>query len=198
MTEIKIEKKSAIWPLIVIGLIILGVIIFFLFFRNKDQKDNAVVTGTDTTNNRAVVGPHENNSTVASYIAFVKTDSSAMSVNHSYSSEALSKLIQATRAIAGEVGFDIKADLDSAENFANQITKNPDATNHADAIKKAAVIIAGSLQRLQNEKYPAFGAEANEVGSSASAINPSELTLDQQATVQTFFSNAAALLQKMN
>lgn len=198
MTEIKIEKKSAVWPWILVGLILLAVILYSLFFRNSNQTDNAAVTDTNNTANTALIDAHENNSTVTDYISFVKGDTAKMALDHAYSSEALTKLIQATRAMAGETGFDIKADLDSAESCAQQITVNPTATNHADLIKKAAMTLGGSLQRLQAEKYPSLSSEASEVVSSASAINPAELTLDQKASVQTFFDNAAMLLQKMN
>tara|TARA_R100000935_G_C2807100_1_gene153230 strand:- start:224 stop:427 length:204 start_codon:yes stop_codon:yes gene_type:complete len=38
MAEIKIEKKKPVWPWILVGLIILGVI-FFLVFANEDEDE---------------------------------------------------------------------------------------------------------------------------------------------------------------
>ena len=197
MTEIKIEKKSPVWIWIVIGLIVLGVLLYFLFLRNTDKTENLL--DKDTTNaNDALPNGNENNSTVAAYINFVKNDTTAMSLDHAYSSEALHKLVGAVRAKADALNVDIKADLDSAKSWADQITVDPNKTMHADWIKKAAVTISGSLQRLQTEKFPTLTAEANAVSSSASSINAAELTLDQKATVQAFFNTAATLLQKMN
>ncbi|QED37277.1 hypothetical protein FK178_05915 [Antarcticibacterium arcticum] len=50
MAEIKIEKKKPVWPWILVGLIILGVI-FFLVFANEDE-DNEY--DTDDTELREV------------------------------------------------------------------------------------------------------------------------------------------------
>lgn len=100
--------------------------------------------------------------------------------------------------MANKTGYDVKADLDQADNYANQITKDPMATNHADKIKKAAEIISTSLQNIQMAKYSSLKTEADDVKSAASAINPGVLTLDQKQAVQSFFDKAAILLQKMN
>ncbi len=197
MTEIKIEKKATVWPWILLGLLILAAILYFLFFRNNSN-DNVAVMDTDTTAQTALVDVHENNDTVTSYITFVKGDTVKMALDHSYSSTALMKLVAATRAMADVSGFDIKADLDKADDDASQITKNPLATNHADLIKDAATHITTALQNMQRTKYPSLNMQAEAVNSAASAINPDVLTLDQKETIQTFFDKAADLLQKMN
>ncbi len=198
MTEIKIEKKKTIWPWLLLALIILAIILYFLFFRNNNNADKVAVTNTDTAATMALIDKHENNNMVATYIAFINADTAHMAVDHSYSSEALLKLIQATRAMAGEVGFDVKVDLDSAANDANQIKVNPDATNHADLIKKTATLIGSSLKNLQQAKYPTLSIDADEVTNAASAIGTDTLTLDQKQNVKMFFDKAANLLQKMN
>ena len=197
MTEIKIEKKATIWPWILLGLFILAVVLYFLFFRNNGN-DNAAAANADTTTQTALIEAHENNDTVASYIMFVKADTTKMSLDHSYASTALMKLVAATRAMAGEANFDIKADLDKAEDDANQITKNPAATNHADLIKDAATHIGTALQNLQHAKYPSLNTESDALTSAASGIDPAVLTLDQKQNVQSFFDKAANLLQQMN
>lgn len=192
MAEIKIEKKKSIWPWILLGLVILAVVLYFLFFKNKTE--NATTSVSDTT----AVAIHNGNDTVTDYINFVNGDTSKMALDHSYSSQALIKLVQATQAMANNKGYDVKADLDQARDYANQITKNPLETNHADKIKKAAQIISTSLQNIQMAKYPALNMEAEGVKSAASNINPDVLTLDQKQAVQLFFDKAAMLLQKMN
>ena len=194
MTEIKIEKKATIWPWIIVGLLILAVVLYLLFFRNNNN-NNTVVANTDTT---ALIDTHENNDTVVSYLTFIKADTTKMALDHAYTSEAIMKLVAATRAMAGEANFTIKADLDKAEDDANQITKNPMATNHANLIKDAAMHIGTALQNLQHTKYPSLNSEADAVTSAASGINPDVLTLDQKPVVQSFFDKAGDLLQKMN
>ncbi len=197
MTENKIEKKATIWPWILLGILILAVVLYFLFFRNNTN-DNTAAGNTDDTTQTALINVHEDNDTVASYITFVKGDISKMAVDHSYSSTALMKLVAATRAMDGAPGFDIKANLDKAEDDTKQITKDPMAINHADLIKDAASRISTALQKMQRSEYPSLNMEAEAVNSAATAINPDVLTLDQKQTVQTYFDKAADLLEKMN
>ncbi len=119
-------------------------------------------------------------------------------MDHEFASQALLKLSDATQAMAKETGYDVKGDLDSAKAYANQITNDPNATTHAGSIKKAADILAGVLQNLQQQKYPGLANEAATLKSSCDAINPDVLTLDQRDAIKSFFSNAADILQKMN
>ena len=125
MAEIKIEKKKAIWPWILIGLIVLALLLYFLVFRNRENTDNTATNNTGMISND-LISVHENNSTVAAYIAFVSdTANNKMGLGHEFSNEALLKLTDATEAMAGEATYDIKADLDRAKLAANSITKEP-------------------------------------------------------------------------
>ena len=101
-------------------------------------------------------------------------------------------------AMATEAGYDVKVDIAKARQYADEITKDPLATTHADKIRSAADILTTSLQNMQQAKYPGLSAEAAEVKSAATAINPEILTLDQRDAVKSFFKKAANLLTKMN
>lgn len=65
MAEIKIEKKKAIWPWI-IGIIILGLLIYFLAF-NKDNKE----TETDKATTEELTQVNVNHSDETTLIAEV-------------------------------------------------------------------------------------------------------------------------------
>jgi hypothetical protein len=80
-----------------------------------------------------------------------------MSLDHAYTNEALLKLIEATNAMANEVGYEVQADLEKAKEYAEMITKDPFETTHADNIRKAADILTNVLQNIQKAKYPRFG-----------------------------------------
>lgn len=191
MTEIKIEKKKPVWPWILLVLGLLAAVWFF-FFRN-DKDDTA-----ETANNGALIDVHENNSTVAAYVTFINSDTNTMSLDHSFASEALTKLTDAADAMATEAGYDVKVDIAKAKQYADEITKDPQSTTHADKIRSAADVLSNSLQNMQQAKYPGLSAEAAEVKSAAAAINPETLTLDQRDAVKSFFRKAADLLSKMN
>lgn len=121
-----------------------------------------------------------------------------MSLDHAYSSEALTKLTDAVDAMATEAGYDVKVDIAKAKQYADEITKDPLVTTHADKIRSAANVLSTSLQNMQQAKYPGLSAEAADVKSAAAAIIPQTLTLDQRDAVKSFFRKAADLLTKMN
>jgi len=191
MTEIKIEKKQPVWPWI---LLVLGFLIAAWFFLFRDDKAEIVETADKT----ALLDLRENNSIVANYVAFINSGANAMSLDHAYSSEALIKLTDAVDAMASETGYDVKVDIAKAKQYAEEITKDPLVTTHADKIRSAADLLSTALQNMQTANYPSLSNEAADVKSAAEAINPEVLTLDQQDAVTYFFKKAADLLNKMN
>lgn len=192
MAEIKIEPKAPVWPWLLLALAVIALLLYFLVFRAKKEPvaDAPVVP--------ALIDVHENNSTVSDYVNFIGADTSTMTLDHAYSSKALLMLVDATRAMAGEIGFGVKGDLDRAKECADAITVDPLVTTHADSIRKAADILSGVLHNMQEARYPTLVTEAAEVSTAAAAVNPQTLTLDQREAVKKFFRKAAALLQKMN
>lgn len=191
MTEIKIEKKQPVWPwiLLVLGLLFAA---WFFFFRNDK------VDPMGTSDKTALLDVHENNSVVANYVMFINADTNTMSLDHAFTSKALTDLTDAVEAMATAVDYDVKVDIAKAKQFAQEITQDPLSTTHADKIRSAAEVLSTALQNMQMAKYPALNAEAAAVKSAASAINAETLTLDQRDAVKSFFRKAADLLNKMN
>jgi hypothetical protein len=206
MAEIKIEKKKPIWPWILAALVLLAVVLFFVFNDRDETEEVAGMTqvesaeglGTNDYGTTAGNNDMNNNGAVASYVQFVESSSANMGLDHEYSSEALSKLMAATEAKANAIGYDAKADLDKVKEYANKIETDPYETTHANSIRKAAEILAGTLRNMQQAEYPQLSNEATQLNEAASAINPEELTLDQKSEVKNYFEKAASLLQKMS
>lgn len=189
MRTIETKNRSSLKAFLSISIIVLFAI--SIGCKNK-QKDVSAVETAD------LISVKENNSSVAEYISFVSNDKNKMTLDHAYTNEALLKLTSAASGMAGEIGFDIKGDLEKATACANNITKNPFETSHADEIRKAADILSGVLQNMQVAKYPGLANEAEAVKTAALAIDPATLTLDQKDAVKSFFSKSADLLEKMN
>ena len=150
------------------------------------------------TNQPDLLEVKENNHTVAAYVNFIESSKEKMSLDHAYTNEALLKLIAATNAIADEVGFDVRADLENVKQYANMITQNPFETGHADNIRKADDIIANVLHNIQKAKYPGLANDVEELKRASESIKPGVLTLAQKDAVKNYFAKAADLLQKMN
>lgn len=200
MAEIKIEQKKQAWPWIIVGLVVVALLVYFLVFRDNDKNTEAVNEPdyvTDT-NDPDLLDIKENNSTVAAYVSFIENSKKKMSLDHAYTNEALLKLIEATNAMADEVGYEVQADLEKAKEHAEMITEDPFETTHADAIGKAAEILTNVLQNIQKAKYPGLADEVQELKSASKSIKPEVLTLDQKDAVKNYFAKASDLLQKMN
>lgn len=194
MKAIKIEDNKIAKSKMLLFSCILGLFISSISCTDKEKDDENM----DETSAMDAIEVKENNSTVAEYVTFVKNDQNKMALDHAYASEALEKMTSAVNAMASEVDFDIKGDLDAANEAATKITKDPFDTSHADQIRKAAEVLSGVLQNIQVAKYPGLANEAAEVTSAAMAIDPATLTLDQKDKVKNFFAKSADLLEKMN
>ena len=115
-----------IWPWVLFGLVISVLLLYFIVFRDNDKDTKAVTEEyISKTNEPDLLSVKENNSTVAAYINFVESTEKEMSLDHVYSNEALLKLIDATSAMANEVGYVIQSDLEKIKEHANMITKDP-------------------------------------------------------------------------
>ena len=145
-----------------------------------------------------LVAVRENNSTVNAFINFIANDKNRMTLDHAYTNEALVKLTDALSAMADEIDYSVKADIDKVKDYALKITNDPLATTHADDIRKSADIITTILENMQQAKYPGLENDITELRRASSSINPDTLTLDQKDAVKSFFSKAADVLEKMN
>lgn len=201
MAEIKIEEKSPIWPWVLLIIAIIAILIYVFAFNNNgddtdDRQRDRTEQRTDDTADSRQDAP--NNSTVAAYVSLIKDDPDQMGLEHDFTNEALLKLENATNAMADEIGYDIKKDMDEVRTHADKITREPYETTHANSIRKASDVLARVLQNIQQEAFPGLANEANEVKNAASAIDPEVLTLNQKGDVKNFFRESAALLEKMN
>jgi hypothetical protein len=200
MAEIKIEQKKQIWPRLIAGLVIVVLLVYFLVIRdngiNKDALTEAdYITNTDESD---LIGVKENNDTVTAYVNFVENSNENMSLDHEFTNEALVKLIEATDAMANEVGYDVQIDIEKVREYANMIEQDSFETTHANNIRKADDLLTNVLQNIQKAKYPDLEDEVAALRSASESVKPGVLTLDQKAVVKNYFSKAADLLQKMN
>lgn len=211
MAEIKVEKKKPVWPWILLGLIILGIILYFLFANGDDVDDMDDMNTeqvTDTTyqttedtdmdtatwdNDTAAV----NSESVNRYITHVG-DTQRMGIEHEYTNNALTHLVNAVEYKAREQNVNIDTDLQEIKNEAQNITQNPQATDHANSIKNAGTKIADALEKIQQEKFPDLSQDVQEVRTAAQEIDTATLTLDQKDQINSFFNEAADVLRKMS
>jgi len=202
MAEIKIvqKKQVGLWLLAVIVIAIL--LYYFLVFRdNINNIATEVVTETKSvsgTNENNLLGVKENNNTVATFVSFVENDSSRVGIDYAFTNEALLRLTAATNAMAGEIGYDIRADLEKLKESIVLISNEPFETSQAKNIRIAADNSVTALQNMQLAKYPWLTDEVEALKGASVSINPEKLTINQKDAVMNFFVKASDLLQKMN
>ena len=200
MAEIRVEKKSPMWPWILIGLLILGVILYFVFFHDDngtDRADGPVVT-EQRDDDRTQRDRPVNNQTVASYVTFVQDRDRQMGLDHEYSNEALKRLTEATKAMADEVNVDVERDLSVVRENAREIQDDPFETTHANKIRASAEKLSDALMTIQREAFPNLSNQASAVRDAAMSIDPQELALEQRDEIKSFYDRAADLLRQMN
>jgi len=202
MAEIKIEQKKQVWPWLLAGLVVAALVIYFLMFRDNDNVNKVEIVTEENfvsdTNENNLLDVKENNSTVAAFISFVESDTNRVSLDYAYTNEALLKLTSATDAMADEIGYDVRADLDKVKESALLIINEPFESSKANNIRNATDMSTTSLQNMQLAKYPWLSDEVEELRSASTAINPLALTLEQKDAVKNYFAKAADLLEKMN
>lgn len=200
MAEIKIEKKKQVWPWWVGGIIIIAFMIYFLMFRDAEINSIVVTEGADNANTEEpnLLSVKENNLAVVAYVSFIENGRGVMSLDHAYTNQAFMKLVEATDAMAYELGFDVQSEMKQVKEYANRISTDPFETTHADNIRNADILVAGALERIQQAHYPSLAGEVGALKSASESIKTGVLTLDQKDAVKDFFAKASDLLQKMN
>ncbi len=193
MAEIKIEKKKPVWPWIVAGIILVALIIFYFANDDDDQSVRNAEQETEVSDTNEM-----DNTAVVAYVQFVDAEQGRMGEDHEYTQQALQKLTEAVRELADEKGYDISADLDQAEQAANEITNDASETDHAEHIRNAADALTRAITNMQQEYYPDLQDNAQELMNTTESIDPAQLTLEQKEAVKSFFDQSAELIEEMD
>lgn len=210
MAEIEVEKKKPVWPWILLVIVIL-VIIYFLVFDNNEEVDPVDEFETEEIDGSAAL--EEDSETdyesellndtlaytgagVSGFVEYIG-DESRMGVDHVYTSTALLYLIDAVRERSTESDWGMDAEVENLREKAQEITKNPEEMQHAGTIKSVGSEIVDLLEDIQEEEFPELEQEVEQARDAVEAIDPEIPTLEQKETVNTFFKEAADILQNI-
>ena len=220
MAEIKIEKKSPIWPWILLAALVVAAIIYFVMASDDDGVDDDVQTeqvaydddGMDDVDDNDDYGQNNMESgnedsmdgTVANYDQAIQEYSNHigatgnMEIDHKYSYRAMTLLINAIEAKAYDLDVNLDADLEMAREKAKEVTEDPMEVDHADLIKSVGGIVTNALTTLKNQNFPNLDSQLKNVKDNLAKIETSTKTLDQKSDVNGFFKAAESLLNQMN
>lgn len=205
MAEIKIKKKKPIWPLVLVALLIIA-LVYFIFINDNEKVNDTVddvremVTDARTSDtmkdNNAVLLSEMATSKISAYKTYIANDAE-MEIDYEYSNAALTRLIDATEAIANSLGVDVRADLEKARASTDSITKDTNDLNHANKIKKTGNNITQALEKIQRQKYPRLNNNIEELHDAVAAIAPDKKVVEQKVPIKDFFDEAGKLLNNM-
>lgn len=219
MAEIKIEKKKPIWPWILVGLIILGVAIYFIADNGPGDREQSAY-GTernegmnrtqDNTSGNGITEERDNTrlkrstqaATVAgdpavnAYVTFVREDIKGENLkdNQEKVRQAFMHLTDACEAKAKQVGYN-SANLNTVREQTEQLTSG-DAGNSQN-IRATADILSTELANIQKSGFPDLDKEASKLKEASAEISPDEPISEQSQEVKSFLTEAADLLEDM-
>lgn len=214
MAEIKIEKKTPIWPWILVILIILAAIYYFWYNNDKNLDSNDDLLQRDTISQieepyqsdmemtdkdvlyTGKYGTVKNEQAMADYFSFVDNlDNKA--TDKSYYRTAFFKLITATKRQAEIAMVDVNTNISAAMVSAEKMTNVENSTAKADNVKKAADEVSKALKTIQQKMSNDLSADVTEVEKAVSGIDASQMIDKQADNVDTFFDKTATVLHKM-
>lgn len=226
MAEIRIEKKeNPSWFPWLLGLLALVAVVWLATEAFDDDENEIAVAEIENTDYIANTNEDYKPQTVnlsqteeelfdknwdgteatfdENYDYFMKSISKIdanMNLDHDYSNLALRSLANNLHSFAVENGIDQNVDLRKKvvfiKNKAEQITKNPTSTKHADMIKAAALSITEAMEIINEENFD-NSIVLEDLKEAAQNIDKSTLTLEQKSAVKDFFREAANALKSM-
>ena len=210
MAEIKIEKKSPVWPWILLVLLIIAGIIYFMTKEDEEavteieqteQVEQAMERETDESEEMMDENNPMNESMDESIVAFknyVSNDEGMMGVDHEYTHEAFDRLVTAIKVVADNIDYNIETDLGMVKQKSDQIKKDPMSLKHANMIKDGFLTVVNTFQNMQEAKFSQLEMEVEELNQLANKVKNDTPTLDQKVTIKSFFDKSADLLITMN
>lgn len=216
MAQIRIEedKKTNFLPWL-LGLLLLGVIAWaaFAFLDDEDndgalldaEEKNAPVAEMATEISGQPDGTYtsldENkdydDAGMVRFMDYTADMNGKMSLDHEFSHNALTYLSDAVEDIANTYDVDITDNTARAKQLADEITKDPYATDHAEKIRMAAINITETLENINNSTDGNAAMQLSDLRKEAQAINGDTLTLEQKGDVRGFFGAARKVLNAM-
>ena len=214
MAEIKIEKKSPVWPWILVVLIILGAIYYFWYNndRNFDSEENLLqqdsisqleeprLNDNEVQDSKilytGMYGTVKKEEAFADYLRFVDNLDNK-SADKNYYRTAFFKLITATKRESEIKNVDVANNISAAMDSAEDLTNDPTATAKADNAKKAASEVSKALKTIQQKDFDNLSDNVKEVETAVTGIDGAKTLDNQSKNIDIFFDKAARLLQKM-
>ncbi len=207
MADIRIEKEksTSILPWI-LGLLLLALIAWGVIEAFDEAEEEVVYTEEiDEVDTPVVERAAEIDDAYLAdftpFFTYTEDMTGEMGLDHEFSHRALTLLATATASVADSRdvdNVDARSKSMRVKQLADEITKDPYATDHADKIRMAALLITEVLEDVDARSYNgANSAGLEKLRMQAQDINAKTLTLNQKEDVRSFFGTARSVLDGM-
>ncbi|MEX2583687.1 MAG: hypothetical protein WD766_10455 [Gemmatimonadota bacterium] len=207
MADIDIEQKDSVgWIWWVLGLVLIGLVAFLLAGALGDDEvalEDEAVAPIATEPMPPAEPMTDQPMAVQQFIESCGTRAPAeMGLDHQYTSSCVQDLVNAIDGVApaDEINtLGLTTQMETAREAADNLRESaPDVERHSEMTRNAFTSIATLADELQNERFPALEANAQQLTQAAESVTADTPLLDQREAVQTFFARAGDLLQGMN
>ena len=212
MAEIDIQKKkgtpASTWILGLVGLLVLVGVIWTFMGTDDDRTDTMFGQDTVTAVGDTVarVDRDRPDGAVAEYLKFARQPvevGAEMGREHQFTQTGLRHLVAALDQVvrADTIGQQpLEQRLDRVRERADQITQDPESSEHARQVREAFTEAASMIEDVRDRRAPNVPALDRNVGATreaAESIDAGSLLLEQRATVRRFFRESGEALDRL-
>ena len=207
MAEIKIRKKSPIWPWILLVLIILAALWYFFIYLDTADIDDA--DEVDDLNTEQIDDQSYNSDDNTNSDAYSETDSTyntsgsnqlssqPVTTTIADANKSMIDLIDAVRTKSLQTKVTITNDLKAQREKLVKTTSSTSESSWMNTMKSSGDQIIAAMQTLQKEKYPQLTNEVTSAQNSLQMVDASKTFEDQKAKIDTFIRDVVTTLNKM-
>lgn len=210
MADIDVQRKSSpTWLWWLLGLLVLGLILWALLGRGDDVDtadvvEPAPVVAPVDTGFGATAMPAEIQSFRSECTEMAGTPTTDMGLEHEFTVSCLENLRESLAAITvldTVGGVDVQQQLDEFEQSVSQLRQSdPMATTHAGTTREAAMAGVRVMEGMRDAYFPTAAdvrSAVDEAASAAQGISADTQLLEQRDTVRTFFRESADALESI-
>lgn len=206
MVDIRVEKKKPVWPWVLAGIVLLGIVAWLLVGNGDNEMEDLAAVDTEM-NDRENENPGENRpneegvmggGAVAEYITFVENEGN-VGLEHEYTHQALTRLSRALDELSGRHGVDknLEPELTKIRQQADQIMVETTSTKHSNKIRDAFTSVANVVKTIQQKSFPDKTQVSTELKNAAEKVKADKMATDQATEIKGFFDEAADALKEL-
>ncbi|WP_100615746.1 hypothetical protein [Confluentibacter citreus] len=210
MAEIKIEKKSPIWPWILLAIAVIAIIVYFVY----NNEDNPSIYDNDTNSEMRdtisntyddgyqSTAPYVGSSNAVQEFENSIIDSTRIGIDSTYTKTAIVNLAKVVSLKADQLNLQPSIALENLKYYSDRSNgmTNSELPESSEIInfKTVSKDIVTVLETIQTKNYPSLQDEVSELKEASSKIDNNIATKEQQSTIQTFFTKAKKVVNNMN